>query len=108
MEKLSPEATKEIYRLRSLFPKEIEVRIRRSEDGGFFAEVLTFPGVVTEADTFSELIEMVNDAVISYFEVPEKYASFVANYLPTIELAQKLGIFPVIKQEQNLKLQLVS
>jgi len=51
---------------------------------------------------------MVSDAAISYFEVPGKYAPFVANYLPTIELAQKLGIFPVIKQEQDLKLQLVS
>ncbi|KKQ30176.1 MAG: hypothetical protein US45_C0048G0006 [Candidatus Nomurabacteria bacterium GW2011_GWA1_37_20] len=108
MVKLSPEDVKEINRFRSLFPKEIEVRIHRSEDGGFFAEVLTFPGVITEADTFSELIEMVSDAAISYFEVPGKYAPFVANYLPTIELAQKLGIFPVIKQEQDLKLQLVS
>lgn len=108
MENLSQEEQKEIYKFRSLFPKEIAVRIHRSEDGGFFAEILTFPGVVTEANTFSELIEMINDAVISYFEVPEKYAPFVANYLPPIELAQTIGIFPILNKESELKMQLVN
>lgn len=108
MENFSQEEIKEINRLRSLFPKEIAVKIHRSEDGGFVAEVLTFPGVVTEADTFSELIEMANDAVLSYFEVPEKYAPFVANYLPPIELAQRIGIFPILQKESELTLQLVN
>lgn len=79
----------------------------RSKDGDFVTEVLTFPGVIIEADTFSELIEMINDAAITYFEIPKKYVSFMANYLPSLELAQKLGIFPVVKKEQRLRLQLV-
>lgn len=106
MAKLSPEDIREIHRLRALFPAEIEVRIRRSEDGGFVAEVGTFPGVITESDTFSELIEMINDAVMSYFEVPAKFASFVANYIPPLEMAQAFGVFPVIEEEKNLKMQL--
>ena len=107
MSHLSAKDIKEINRLRSLFPKEIGVKVRRSEDGGFVAEVLTFPGVVTEADTFSELIEVVNDALMCYFEIPKKYAQFTANYLPSLELSQKLGIFPVVKKEQILKLQFI-
>lgn len=106
MVSLSQEDVKEINRLRSLFPAEVEVQVRRSEDGGFVAEILTFPGVITEADTFAELIEMVNDAVMSYFEVPEKYASFVANYIPSIEIAQQFGVFPIVEGQKNLKLQL--
>lgn len=96
----------EIYRLRSLFPAEVEVRVRRSADGGFLAEILTFPGVITEADTFSELIEMVNDAVLTYFEIPEKLAPFVPNYLPPLEVAQEFGVFPIVEGEKNFKLQL--
>ena len=106
MMRLSPEDTKEIYRLRSLFPAEIAVKVRRSDDGGFYAEILTFPGVITEAETFSELIGMVNDAVMTYFEIPERYVPFAANYIPSLELAQEFGIFPVIEGEKNLKLRL--
>lgn len=108
MDNFSREEQKEIYKLRSLFPKEIAVKIHRSEDGGFIAEVSTFPGVITEADTFSELIEMVNDAVRTYFEVPKKYISFVPSYLPSIEFAQAIGIFPPLKKESEMKLQLVN
>ncbi|OHA09519.1 MAG: hypothetical protein A3B37_00845 [Candidatus Sungbacteria bacterium RIFCSPLOWO2_01_FULL_59_16] len=108
MAKLSQEETQEIQRLRSLFPHEIEARIRRSEDGGFVAETLTFPGVITEADTFSELIEMINDAVMSYFEVPREYAPFVANYIPPLEVAQAFGVFPIFEEEKRLKMQLAT
>jgi predicted RNase H-like HicB family nuclease len=108
MVNLSQEDIREINRLRSLFPAEIKVQVRRSADGGFVAEILTFPGIITEADTFTELIEMINDAVMSYFEVPEKYASFVANYIPSIAMAQQFGIFPVIEEQTNLTLQLTS
>ena len=108
MVNLSQEDTKEINRLRSLFPAEIEVRVRRSADGGFVAEILTFPGIITEAETFSELIEMINDAVMNYFEVPEKYAPFVANYIPSIAMARQFGIFPVIEEQTNMRLQLAS
>lgn len=106
MSQLSQEDIKAIHRFRSLFPSELEVRVRRSEDGGFFAEILTFPNVITEADTFSELIDMVNDAVLTYFEVPNQYVSFVPNYIPPLNVAQEFGVFPVIETEKNLKLQL--
>ena len=104
--RLSRGDAKKIQELRSFFPNEIEVKVRRSIDGGFCAEVLTFPRVITEADTLTELIEMVNDAVLNYFEIPEKYSSFVPNYLPPLRVAQEFGVFPVVEKEKRLKMRL--
>lgn len=104
----SAKDTKEINRLRALFPQEIEVRVSRSEDGGFIAAVRNFPGVSTEANTFSELIEMVNDALLTYFEIPAQYAPFVVSYLPPIEAAQAAGIYPLTGKSSELRMQRVS
>lgn len=106
MAKLSKKDIKEIHRLRSLFPNEIAVRTRRSQDGGFVAQVAAFPGLVTEGETFSELIEMINDAMLTYFEVPRKYVPYISNYIPPLEEVQSFGIFPMIKKENNIKMRL--
>ena len=108
MKKLTTKDKKEIYRLRALFPDKVGVRVRRSKDGGFSAEVTAFPGVFTEADTFSELMGMINDAVMTYFEVPAKYVSFMPNYIPPLKTAQEFCAFPVLEKEKNLRLELAS
>ena len=99
MQNLTSQDKKEIMKLRTLFPEKITVGVRRSEDGGFYAEILLCPGCFTEGDTFSELIEMVNDAMMTYLEVPERYISFMPNYLPPLSVAQEIGAFPVIDKE---------
>lgn len=106
MSKLTKEKIKEVKRLRGLFPKEIKVGVERSEDGGFVAEIKTFPGCFTEAETFSELIEMANDAVITFFDVPETYASFMPSYIPPLKAAQLLNEFPVAKKSEGFSLKL--
>jgi predicted RNase H-like HicB family nuclease len=108
MKKLTPKDNKEINRLRSLFPHEVSVKVHRSQDGGFYAEILTFPGSFTEADSFSELLEMLNDAVRTYFEVPLNYIGYMPTYLPSVELAQYFDEFPVRKGEDKLKLKLAN
>lgn len=108
MQHLTLKDKKEIMRLRTLFPKEITVRVRRSEDGGFCAEIRAYPGCFTEGDTFSELIEMINDAMMTYFEVPKKYSSFMPNYLAPLAMAQKFGVFPVINMKNDLILKITS
>lgn len=93
--------------MRALFPREIDAKIQRSEDGGFVAEILTFGGhLYTEAETFSELIEMVNDATLTYFEIPRRYAPFMPNYIPPLKTAQEFGIFPVFKKAKEVRLPL--
>jgi predicted RNase H-like HicB family nuclease len=39
----------------------------RTEDGGFSAQCIEFPGIITQADTEPELREMIDDAVSGYF-----------------------------------------
>lgn len=86
-----------IQHLRNIFPRQIGVRVLRSQDGGFVAEVVDFPGCITEADTFSELIEMVNDAVRAVLEIPKKYASFMPEYLASLKMAQRFNRHVTVK-----------
>lgn len=47
--------------------------IRNEEEGGFSAQCIEIPGIITQADTESELKEMINDAVSGYFQAfPEE------------------------------------
>ena len=96
----------EINTLRALFPQEISVKVERSKDGGFVAVINTFPGCITQADSFSELIEMVNDAVRTYFEIPEQYTSYMPTYLPPVKVAQELDVFPMLRGETEVKFKL--
>ena len=104
MVKLTKKETEKIIRLRSLFPTEVLARIRRSQDGGFVAEVLAYPGCITEADTLSGLIDMLNDAIRSVLEVPKKYISYMPVYLLSLHAAQRFNIFPAKNIKGDLKL----
>ena len=101
MKKLTSKEKKEINEFLGLFPSCVTVKVRRFERGKFCAEIITFPGCFTEADTFYELIEMVNDAVRTYFEIPEKYLAFMPEYLCPVEMAQHFKAFPAIIQSQK-------
>ena len=103
MDKISE---KQIVKFRSLFPHEVTVSIRRSEDGGFSAEILSYPRMFTEGETFSELLEMLNDALYTYFEIPAKYVSFMPTYLPSVNLVSELIGFPFRAKEEKIKLKL--
>lgn len=94
MAKLSSGDKGKIKYFRNLLPKKIKVGTSLSEDGGYVAEILTFPGCVTQAETFAELIEMVNDAVLTVLEVPRKYLPHMPTYMPPLSLARQFNIFP--------------
>lgn len=104
MPKLTQKDRKEINHLRSLFPAEITVNANYSQDDGFYADILTYPGCHTQGETFSELIDMINDCMYTYFDVPEKYLSSMFSYMPPIEMGKKLGILPNLDE---LKLKIV-
>ncbi|MBI5697457.1 MAG: type II toxin-antitoxin system HicB family antitoxin [Thaumarchaeota archaeon] len=42
--------------------------VKKDDDGGYTAQCLEFPGIITEGDTKRKLLEMINDAVDGYFE----------------------------------------
>ena len=68
--------------LHMILPDTLKVEMGRSDDGGLYAIVQNLPGCYTQAGNFSELIEMVNDAVFSYFEVPEAMRDKFGFYIP--------------------------
>ena len=99
---LTEQEIKKVNKLRGLFPSQISVTISRVEDGTFLARIDTFKGARTEGNNFSELIEMVNDAAKTYLEVPEKLLPYMPSYIPSIEVAQKLNVFPVASVKENV------
>ncbi|GEM_PF-2195635 len=68
--------------LHMVLPDTLKVEIGKSDDGGLYAIVHNLPGCYTQAANFVELIEMVNDAVFSYFEVPEPLRDKFGFYIP--------------------------
>lgn len=58
-------------------PEEINLNVRLSDDGWFVVSSPEFPGLVTQARDRDELIEMVNDAVLTHFDVPKREADIV-------------------------------
>ena len=49
--KITKKDIEKIKDLRSKFPAQINVKVSRSDDGGFIAEILSFPGCFTQGDT---------------------------------------------------------
>lgn len=102
VKKITPGEKQKIISLIKLFPKKISVTIHRSEDGGFWATINDFQGCNTQGDTLSELIEMVNDCLRMYLDVPERYLHFMPSYIPSTGVAQEFNVFPLsngIKQK---------
>ena len=105
VKKLTQKNTKEINRLKGLFPAELTVHIRSSKDGGFVCEIKTFPGCFTQGENLFDLIEMINDAVYTYLDVPQKYISSMPSYNPSAKMAHELSGFPLpVKKNMRLKL----
>lgn len=48
-----------------------------TRDGYFVVTSPEMPGLITEARSHQDLIEMVNDAVLSYYDVPETDAKII-------------------------------
>ncbi len=92
---ISKDKIAEIERLRALFPAEILVKVSRAEEGGFCAEIhINNEVLCTDAESVSELIDMINDAVRTYFEVPTEFVSYMGEYIPPLEMTQQLGLMP--------------
>ena len=103
--KLTKLNIKEINRLKSLFPSEISVTVWKSEDNGLVCEIKTFPGVFTQGENLFELVQMINDALYVYFDIPEKFIPYMPQYNPSVKMAHDFGGFPLPENKKfNLKL----
>lgn len=91
---------KELLKYRLLLPSEIAVGVHRAEEGGFWAKVETFPGVVAQGEDILDLIEMVNTAIYDYLEVPRRLRKHLLRYEPALSGKDFRKIFENYRHKQ--------
>jgi len=72
---------KDLQFYKKLMPDKLTLSIQRTEEG-FWAKVKELPHCYTQANDFFELIKMINDAIYTYLEIPDKFRKIVGFYLP--------------------------
>jgi predicted RNase H-like HicB family nuclease len=70
-----PEEVKQKYGL----PQSLNLHVRLDESGWFVVQVPELPGLTTQARSMEDLVEMVNEAVLLYFDVPGRDADIIYN-----------------------------
>ena len=60
-------------------PDKLDWTIELTSDGWFVAECKEIPGIYTQAQSKKELLDMVNDAVLTYFGVPKRESDYIYN-----------------------------
>ncbi|MCL4406172.1 MAG: type II toxin-antitoxin system HicB family antitoxin [Patescibacteria group bacterium] len=73
-------------------PQELQVSLKKSADGGYIAFVDNVPGCVTQAETGQDLFTQVNDALYTYYEIPESYQPYMPIFLPPENVRSELNI----------------
>jgi len=68
-----PQTLQEKYNL----PNSIRVIIKKDNSGGFIIKLPEFPGCISYAENIEELIPVLNDMVLTYFDVPRREAKKV-------------------------------
>lgn len=74
-----------INKYRNRLPMRVTVHIENTEDG-LWAKISTLDGKIsncyTQADSPAELLLMVNDAILTFFEIPEDARKDIGFYVP--------------------------
>lgn len=87
-------------------PDKVEVLIKKSGNG-YFAKVVSLDGnVVTQAETGVKLVEMVNDAIYEYLDIPVQYRERLGYFLPPEALREEFQA-EIPQQYLNRKIGLV-
>lgn len=76
-----PAQTPESIRKEYGIPEKLDVKIEITPDGYFVLSSETLPGFITEANNGKELMRMVNDAILTYYDVPKRAGDIVHDEL---------------------------
>lgn len=91
---------KELLKYRLLMPSQIEVEMHLAEEGGFWAKVKTFPGVIAQGEDLLDVVEMVNVAIHDYLEVPQRLRRFSSRYEPQLTEGELKNIVEDYRHKQ--------
>jgi predicted RNase H-like HicB family nuclease len=75
-------------------PRSIDFKFEIKNGGWFVATSPDLPGLITEAKNPQDLLVMLNDAILTYYDVPKRDADYIHNSLKlegggTVSLAEK-------------------
>lgn len=77
-------------------PKTLIAYIYKTKEGGFWAKIKELPNCYSQAKNFPELMEMINDAIFTYLDIPVKFRGKIGYYVPK-------RILEKIKSEDEMK-----
>ena len=72
---------KNIQFYKKLLPEKLTLEVNKTQEG-FWAKVKELPHCYTQGNTFLELVEMINDSIYTYLEIPQRFRKKVGYYLP--------------------------
>jgi predicted RNase H-like HicB family nuclease len=78
-----------VLALRWKLPESLNVTFQKAEEGGFNVVINNFPGCFTQADNEKQVFEMVNDAVLTYLDIPEEYQPYMPSFFPEDDALRK-------------------
>ena len=97
---------KDLQFYKELLPNQLTLDIHKTDEC-FWAKVKELPHCYTQAKDFFELIEMVNDAIYTYLEIPDTFRKIVGFYLPK-EIGEEIkkreweSMFKELSEKSNL------
>jgi len=66
-------------RAKYAIPDKIDHKVRLTDDGWFVITAPDFPGLITQGRNGKEILDMFNDAVLTYFNVPREDGERIFN-----------------------------
>lgn len=90
----TPAEIKEKYNI----PDNINLQIKFTEEGWFVITSPELPGLITQGRKGNELLDMLNDAILTYFDVPKREGDIVMNTI-------NIDGYGVIRYSQKEQLQ---
>jgi hypothetical protein len=83
-------------------PNSLKVLAKKDSSGGFIIKLADYPGAITYAATAGEFVPVLNDMVLTYFEVPNKVAQKLEFfYVPKSVAQQKPRVKSVISRPRE-------
>lgn len=62
-------------------PEKVNFSVARKKSGWFVVTSPDLPGLISQCENLDELLDVYNDAILTYFDVPKRESDYVFNEL---------------------------